>query len=110
MAGPRRLHLVVAVDKASHLGSALCFRQKKIVEYKSWATVTQSIKIVLGWKFWIQDPLHELEVLPLSLAHLVARKGWAYAKGPKGIDPYPPNHTSSISPNKWHGLRPCLKE
>ena len=51
-----------------------------MVEQKSWATVTQSIKTILGWKFWIQDPLHEPEVLPLFLAHLVARKGWAYYK------------------------------
>ena len=29
MASPWSLHLVVAVDKASHLGLAMCFRQKK---------------------------------------------------------------------------------
>ena len=28
MAGPWRLHLVVAADKANHLGLAICFRQK----------------------------------------------------------------------------------
>ena len=67
-------------------------------------TVTQSRKAVLGWKFWIQDLLYELEVLPVSLAHLVARMGWAHAKGPKGIDPYPPNYTSSISPISHMGL------
>ena len=87
----------------------LCVLGKKLVEQKSWATVTKNIKAILGWKFWIQDLLHEPEVLSVSLAHLVARKGWAYAKGSKGTDPYPPNHTSSISPNKLHGLGPCLK-
>ena len=28
MAGPWRLHLVVAANKASHLGLAICFRPK----------------------------------------------------------------------------------
>ena len=73
-------------------------------------TVTQSIKALLRWKFWVQDLLHEPEVLPVSLAHLVVRMGWAHAKGPKGTDPYSLNHTSSISLSKLHGLRPCLKE
>ena len=86
------------------------FKGNKRFGQKLWATVTQSIKTVLWWKFWIQDLLHELEMLSVSLAHLVARMGWAYAKSPKGTNPYPPNHTSSISPNKSHGLGPCLKE
>ena len=34
MADPWRLHLVVAVDKASHLGEALCFRQKNGIAEK----------------------------------------------------------------------------
>ena len=80
------------------------FKGKKWFGQKLWATVTQSIKAVLGWKFWIQDLLHEPEVLPVSLAHLVARMGWAHAKGPKGTNPYPPNHTSSISPICRMGL------
>ena len=74
------------------------------------AIVSQSIKAVLGWKFQVQDLLHEPKVLPLSLAHLVAQMGWAHAKGPKETDSYPPNHTSSISTNMSHGLGPCLKE
>ena len=110
MAGPWRLYLVVATNKANPLELALCFRQKKMLEQKSWATVTQSIKTVLGWKFWIQDLLYEPKVLPMSLAHLVACMGWAQAKDPKEIDPYSPNHTSLISSNKSHGLGPCLKE
>ena len=48
------------------------FKGKSGLWQKLWATVTQSIKAVLGWKFWIQDLLHELEVLPVSLVHLVA--------------------------------------
>ena len=71
---------------------------------KLWPTVTQSIKAVLGWKFWIQDLLHELEVLLVFLAHLVACMGWAHVKGPKGTDPYIPNHTFSISPISHMGL------
>ena len=47
MAGLWRLHLVVTADKANHLGLAICFRQK-MVEQKSWATVSWSIKIFLG--------------------------------------------------------------
>ena len=49
------------------------FKGKSGLWQKLWATVTQSIKAVLGWKFWIQDLLHESEVLLVSLAHLVAR-------------------------------------
>ena len=30
MAGPWRLHLVVAADQASHLWLAMCFRQKMV--------------------------------------------------------------------------------
>ena len=86
------------------------FKGNKGFGQKLWATVTQSIKTVLGWKFWIQDLFHEPEVLLVSLTHLVACMGWAHAKSPKGTDPYPPNHTSSISPNKSHGLGLCLKE
>ena len=74
------------------------FKGKKMFGQKPWATVTQSMKAILGWKFWIQDLLYEPEVLLVSLAHLVERMGWAYAKSLKGTDPYPPNHTSSISP------------
>ena len=54
-----------------------------------------------------------LSIIPtllVSLAHLVARMGWAHAKGPKGTSPYPPNHAPSVSPNKSHGLEPCLKK
>ena len=51
------------------------FKGKSGLWQKVWATVTQSIKAILGWKFWIQDLLHEPEVLPVSLAHLVARMG-----------------------------------
>ena len=80
------------------------FKGKKWFGQKLWVTVTQSIKAVLGWKFWIQDLLHEPEVLPMSLAHLVARMGWSHAKGLKGTDPYPPNHTFSISPISCMGL------
>jgi len=97
MTGPWKLYLVVAADKASYLWSAICFRQQ-MVEQKSWVIVSQSIKAILGWKFWVQNLLHVLEVLPMSLAHLVARMGWAHAKGPKGTDSYPSNYTSSISP------------
>ena len=74
------------------------FKGKKMFGQKLWVTVTQSMKAILGWKFWIQDLLYEPEVLLVSLAHLVERMGWAYAKSLKGTDPYPPNHTSSISP------------
>ena len=84
------------------------FKGNKGFGQKLWATVTQSIKTVLGWKFWIQDLLHEPKVLPVSLAYLVARMGWAHAKSLKGTDAYSPNHTFSIFPNKSHGLGPCL--
>ena len=40
----------------------------------------------------------------MSLAHLVARMGWAHAKGPKETDPYPQNQTSSIFPISHMGL------
>ena len=53
-------------------GNQLCLKEKKGFWQKLWATVTQSIKAVLGWKFWIQDLFHELEVLLVSLTHLVA--------------------------------------
>ena len=62
------------------------------------------MKALLRWKFQVQDLLHESEVLPVSLAHLIARMGWAYAKGLKGTDPYPPNYTSLISPICCMGL------
>ena len=85
------------------------FKGKKGFRQKLWAAVTQSIKFVLGWKFWIQDLLHEPDVLPASLAHLVARMGWAYVKGPKE-----PTHTLQTTlsqfPNKLHGFGSCLKE
>ena len=74
------------------------------------ATVSQSIKAVLGWKFQVQDLLHDLEVLLVSLAHLVTGMSWAHAKGLKETDSYPPNQTFSIFPNMSHGLRPYLKE
>ena len=109
VAGPWRLHLVVVADKASHSGQlwVLC---KKSVEQKSRATVNQSIKVLLGCKFRVQNLLHEPKMLLMSLTHLVARMGWAHAKSPKETDLYPPNHTSSISPNMSHGLGPRLKE
>ena len=50
------------------------------------ATVSQNIKAVLGWKFQVQDLLHEPEVLLVSLAHLVTGMGWAHAKGLKETD------------------------
>ena len=109
MVRPWRLHLVVAANQANHIGLAMCFRQKMVWQ-NSWATVTQSIKAVLGWKFRVQDLIHEPKVLLVSLTHLVAHMCWAHAKGPKETDPYPPNHTSSISPNKSHELGPCLKK
>ena len=68
-------------------GSQICFKGKNGLKLKLYATVTQSIKTILGWKFWIQDLFHELEVLPVSLAHLVAHIGWAHAKGLKGTNP-----------------------
>ena len=74
------------------------FKGKKGFRQKLWVTVTQSIKAILGWKFWIQGLFHKAEVLLVSLAHLVARMGWAHVKGLKGTDLYPPNYTSSISP------------
>ena len=74
------------------------YKGKKRFRQKLWATVTQSIKTVLGWKFWIQDLLYEPKVLPVSLAHLVARMGWAHVKDLKETNSYLPNHTSSISP------------
>ena len=86
------------------------FKGKTGLWQKLWTTVTQSMKAILGWTFWIQDLLHEPEVLLVSLAHLVACMSWVHAKGPKGTDSYPLNHTSSISPNKSHELGLCLKE
>ena len=74
------------------------------------AIVSQSIKAVLGWKFQVQNLLHELEVLLVSLAHLVTGMGWAHAKGLKETDSYPPNHTFSIFHNMSHGLKLYLKE
>ena len=47
MAGPWKLYLVVVANKASYLESAICFRQQ-MVEQKSWVTVSQSIKALLG--------------------------------------------------------------
>ena len=85
------------VDKDSHLGSTMCF-SKKSVEHKSWVTVNQRIKALLGRKFRVQDLLHEPKVLLVSLAHLVAHISWAHAKGSKETDLYPPNYTSSVSP------------
>ena len=64
---------------------------EKKARLKIRGTVTQSIKALLRWKFWVQDLLYEPKVLPVSLAHLVARMGWAYAKDSEGTDPYPPN-------------------
>ena len=84
--------------------SQLRFKGKSGLGQKLQATATQSIKAILGWKFWIQDLFHEPEVLPVSLSHLVARMGWAHAKGPKGTVPYLLNHTSSISPISHMGL------
>ena len=76
--------------------------QPFLKEKRVWAETLghsqQSIKAILGWKFRVQDLLYEPEVLPMSLAYLVARMGWAHAKVLKGTDSYPPNHTSSISP------------
>ena len=80
------------------------FKGKKWFGQKLWATVIQSIKTVLGWKFWLQDLLHEPEVLSVSLAHLVARKGWAYAKGLKGTDPYPQTTLPPFPPISRMGL------
>ena len=51
------------------------FKGKSGLWQKLWATITQSIKTVLWWKFWIQDLIHEPEVLPVSLTHLVACMG-----------------------------------
>ena len=65
---------------------------------KLWATISQIIKALLGWKFQVQDLFHEFEVLLVSLAHLVVHIGWAYAKCSYETDPYPPNHISLISP------------
>ena len=81
-----------------------------MVEQKSWATVRQSIKALLGWKFHVQDLLHEPEVQPVSLTHLVTYMDWAHTKGLKENDPYPPNHIFSIFSNRSHGLGSCLKE
>ena len=80
------------------------FKGKSGLWQKLWATVTQSIKAVLRWKFWIQDLLYQPEVLLVSLVHLVVRLCWAHAKGAKETDPYLPNHTSSISPISCMGL------
>ena len=40
----------------------------------------------------------------MSLTRLVAHMGWAHVKGPKGIDPYPLNHTPLIFPICYMGL------
>jgi len=77
MAGPWRLHLVVAADKTSHLGSTMCFTQKKTKNgkaWKTWATDYRRLRALLEWKFQVQD-FHELEVLSTSLIHSVARMG-----------------------------------
>ena len=77
-------------------GSQLCSKEKRL-----WTdTLGHSHpdhKTIFGWKFRVQDLLHEPKVLLVSLAHLVACMCWAHAKGLKGIDPYPPNYTSLIS-------------
>ena len=65
------------------------FKGKKWFRQKLWVTVTQGIKAVLGWKFWVQDLLHEPEMLPMSPAHLVARIDWVNAKGSKRNRPIP---------------------
>lgn len=51
----------------------------------------------LGWKFRVQNLLYDLEMLLVSLTHLVACIGWAHTKGPKGTNSYSSNHTPSIS-------------
>ena len=63
-----------------------------MVELKSWVTVSQSIKALLGWKFPVQDLIYVLEVVPVSLSHLVAHMGWAYAKVRKEL-----THTIQIT-------------
>ena len=82
----------------------LCFCVENGAGLKIRGTVTQSIKTLLMWKFWIQDLLHEPKVLPVSFAHLVACMGWAHAKDPKEANPYPPNNTFSISLMSHMGL------
>ena len=68
-------------------------------------TVTQSIKTLLRWKFWVQDLLNELEVLLVSLTHLVARIGWAHVKCSKRTNQYchAPNPTIKIG--TWQPLQ-----
>ena len=46
----------------------------------------------------------EARLVAVSLAHLVVCMGWAHAIGSKETDPYPPNHTPSISPICRMGL------
>ena len=46
----------------------------------------------------------------MAIAYLVAHMCWTHAKDPKGIDPYPPNHTFSIFSNMPHELGLCLRE
>lgn len=104
MAGPWRPHLIALANKASHLGLIMCFRPKKKVKQKSWTTDNRCIKSLLGWKFRVQNLFHEVEVLLVYLAHLVAHIGWPYAKCSNETDPYPPNHTSSIFPICHMGL------
>ena len=62
------------------------------------------MKALLWWKLQEQDLIHEPEVQPVSLTHLVACMCWAYAKSSKETDPFPPNHTSSIFPINRIGL------
>ena len=63
-----------------------------MVELKIWVIVNQSIKALLGWNFPVQDLIYVLEVVPVSLSHLVAHMGWAHAKVRKEL-----THTLQIT-------------
>ena len=62
------------------------FKGKIWLGQKLCATVSQRIKACLGWKFQVQDLRHEPKVLPMFLAHSVARMCWVHAKGMKKTD------------------------
>jgi len=67
------------------------------------------IQALLGFKFGIQNLFHELQVLPMSLAHLVARMLDSCKRSDKNR-PIPSKSHFLNFLNMSHGLRSCLKE
>ena len=59
--------------------------------------------------YWFKLLDLEARLVAVTLAHLVARMGWAHTLSSKETDPYPPNRTPSISPICRMGLGHAYK-